>query len=278
MKYRRLPIAALAAGPLLLATIPAHAAQNALRVCADPDYMPFSNQAKQGFENKIAELLAKDMGRTLEYTWASYRGHGGFSNFLASTLDAHKCDVVMSLPYGDNEEGYTKPYYTSSYVFISKKDKNYNISSMTSPALRTIKIGFEDDTTPELALKVLGLTDNGVPFDVGENPNASPKSMLQAVEDGKVGVMITWEPAIGYFLKDYPNLTVSRVPSEEYGPGLPAVNYTYAMSIGVRKDDSALKAKLDSTIAANKTQIDGVLTHYGVKLYSSAQDQTNQSY
>src|SRR5436309_15112389 len=86
----------------------------ALRVCADPDYLPFSNQAGEGFENKIAEAVAKALGKRLEYTWANTRSRGGFSEFLARTLDAKKCDVVMGIPSGNREELTTRPYYISS--------------------------------------------------------------------------------------------------------------------------------------------------------------------
>ncbi|SIR35175.1 MULTISPECIES: transporter substrate-binding domain-containing protein [Acidiphilium] len=245
------------------------ASSHVLRVCADPDYLPYSNRAGQGFENKVAELVAKAMGRKLEYTWASYRGHGGYSNFLAENLDARKCDVVMNLPYGDHEDGYTKPYYRSSYVFITRKDKHLHIRSMNSVSLKMVKIGFEEDTTPETAIKLLDLIGNAVPFHIASNPTASPKELLQAVQDGKVGVMITWEPAIGDFLKDYPDLQVARVPSEEYGPGLPTVNYTYGMSMGVRKHDTALKDALDKVIAAHKTEITATLAKFDVKLMAN---------
>lgn len=245
-----------------------------LRVCADPDYLPFSNSAGAGFENKIAVLIAKAMGRKLEYHWASYRGQGGFSNFLADNLEAGKCDVVMDLPYGDQEEGYTKPYYVSSYVFVTKKDTPYDIQSMSSTALRTVKIGYEDGTTPEVALKMLGLTENAVPFHVSDDPNASPEQMLQAVQNGHVGVMVTWEPAIGLFLQKYPDLQVTPVPAEEYGPGLPQVSYTYPMAMGVRPNDTALKAELDKAIAANKSEIAAVLAPYAVALRPSG-DQVN---
>src|SRR5687768_12750747 len=117
-----------------------------LRVCADPDYLPFSNRAGQGFENKIAEAVAKALGQTLEYTWASTRGRGGFPEFLAQTLDVKKCDVVMSIPSGNREELTTAPYYVSSYVFVFKKGRNYDIKSMDSPVLRKIKIGLEGET------------------------------------------------------------------------------------------------------------------------------------
>jgi mxaJ protein len=273
---RRLPILfgfavaalLLAAGSSRAAERNAAASADVLRVCADPDYMPFSNRAGQGFENKIAEFLAKVLGRKLEYHWAGYRGHGGFSNFLALNLDAKKCDLVIDLPYGDIVEGYTSPYYISSYVFITKKGEP-PIRSMRAPALRNMKIGFEAGTAPEMALKVTGLTGNAVPFHVADNPSLSPKSLLQAVADGKVGVMITWEPAIGYFLKDYPDLVVTRVPNESEGPGLPALRFTFAMAMGVRKGDRALKDALDSVIKKEKPQLDAILADYGIKLYPS---------
>src|SRR6476660_1094351 len=105
----------------------------ALSVCADPNYLPYSNRAGEGFENKIANVVAKALGETVDYTWASYRGRGGFPRFLSSTLDARKCDVVMDIPYGSREELTTRPYYISSYVFVFDKSKNYNITSMDSP-------------------------------------------------------------------------------------------------------------------------------------------------
>ncbi len=260
-----LPLAGLLS---LTAPLAAHA-QNSdntqvLRVCADPNYLPFSNKAGQGFENKVAELLAKSMGRRLEYHWASYRGQGGFSNFLADNLDTGKCDVVMNLPYGDNEEGYTNPYYTSSYVFIAKND---DITSMIDLSHHPMKIGFEDETTPQTALKMLNLTQDAVVFHVADDPTASPEQFLQAVQDNRVGVVITWEPAIGAFLKKYPDLKVHPVPAEEYGPGLPQVSYMYPMSLGVRAKDSAMKAALNTAIAENKPQIEAILADYDVKLY-----------
>jgi mxaJ protein len=251
----------------------AGAAAAPLRVCADPDYMPFSNQAGQGFENQVAAFVAKALGRPLEYHWASYRGHGGFSNFLAENLDAGKCDVVMDLPYGDVEEGYTQPYYISSYVFVTKKGTE--LRSMRSPQLQTMKIGFEEDTPPELPLKALGLLDNAVPFHVADDPNASPRSMLEAVKDGKIGVMITWEPAIGYFLKDFPDLTIAQVPSFQQGPGLPAERFTFAMAMGVREHDTALKNALDGVIKAHKAQLDAILARYDVKLSPTLGGETN---
>ena len=126
---------------LLVAGLSLLSAQAApLRVCADPDYLPYSNRAGEGFENKIAEAVARALGEKLEYTWENTRGHGGFPEFLARTLDAQNCDVVMNIPYGSREALTTQPYYVSSYVFAYKKSRNYDIKSMDSPVLKRIKI------------------------------------------------------------------------------------------------------------------------------------------
>src|SRR6266853_1111723 len=130
---------------------------SALNVCADPDYLPFSNRASTGFENKIAAAVAEILGEKLDYTWASTRGHGGFPQFLSSTLDAKKCDVIMSVPYGSREELTTRPYYISSYVFVFEKSKRYDITSLDSPVLKRLKVGFERDTPAEDALKMRGM-------------------------------------------------------------------------------------------------------------------------
>src|SRR5580692_11005342 len=177
-----------------------------LRVCADPDYLPYSNRAGEGFENKIADAVAKALGETVEYTSASYRGSGGFPQFLSSTLDAHKCDVVMDIPYGSREELTTRPYYISSYVFVFKKAKHYDVTSMDSPALLQVKVGFERDTPVENGIKMRGMIPRAVAFEVGDNDGESPETMLKAVESGRVDVMITWQPAIGGFLREYPDL------------------------------------------------------------------------
>ena len=140
----------------------------ALSVCADPDYLPYSNRAGAGFENKIAEAVAKALGEKVEYTWASHRGHGGFPQFLSSTLDAKKCDVVMSIPYGSREELTTRPYYISSYVFVFDKSKNYDITSMDSPVLKRVKVGFERETPAEDAVKMRGMIPAAMAFDVAD--------------------------------------------------------------------------------------------------------------
>jgi len=257
------------AGPLVFVLSLAMPAQ-ALRVCADGDYLPFSNRAGAGFENKIAAAVAKALGEPLEYTWASYRGHGGFPQFLSSTLDAKKCDVVMSIPYGSREELTTRPYYISSYVFVFEKSKRYDITSLDSAVLKRLKIGFERDTPAEDALKMRGMIPGTtVAFDIGEDNEASPATLLAAIKDGKIDVLITWQPAISSFLSGYPDFDVVPVPNTRaLGP---PEQYAFPMSMAVRAGDEALKKRLDEVIAAHQSELTAILSGSGVRLYEPRQ-------
>src|SRR6516162_10608882 len=237
-----------------------------LRVCADPNYLPYSNRAGEGFENKIAEAVAKALGEPLEYTWESMRAKGGFPEFLARTLDANRCDVVMNVPYGSREELTTQPYYVSSYVFVFKKNKGYDIKTMDSVVLKRIKIGFESDTPAENGLKMRGLIPAAMAFDVGSDSGESPVSMLNALESGQIDVLITWQPAIGAFLKQHPDLEVLAVPNER-ALGAPE-QYAFPMSMGVRQGDEALRKRLDDVIARHQAELTSILTQHGVKLYT----------
>jgi mxaJ protein len=223
-----------------------------LRVCADPDYLPFSNRAGEGFENKIAEAVAKALGQMLEYVYAPSRGRGGFPEFLSRTLDAKKCDVVMGIPYGNREELTTAPYYVSSYVFVFKKSKNYDIKSMDSPILQKIKIGLEGDTPVEDGVKIRGMLTRARVFDVGSTNGESPATMLDALEKGEIDVLITWEPAIGRFLSRYRDLDLVAVPNSRT-LGAPE-QYVFPISMGVRQGDEALKKRLDQVILDHQSE------------------------
>lgn len=237
-----------------------------LRVCADPDYLPYSNQAGQGFENRIAEAVAKALGETLEYTWESTRARGGFPEFLARTLDANKCDVVMNIPYGSREALTTQPYYVSSYVFVFKKGRNYDIRSMDSPILKRLKIGFENDTPAEDGLKMRGLIPATIAFDVASSSAESPDIMLNALDRGQIDILITWQPAIGAFLRRHTDLEVVAVPNARtLGP---PEQYTFPMSMGVRQGNELLKKRLDDVIAKRQSELTSILAQHGVKLYT----------
>jgi mxaJ protein len=248
----------LSASPVLV-SLPA----KALVVCADPDYLPYSDRSGGGFENKVAAAVARYLNEPLEYTWASQRGHGGFLQFLSSTLDLKKCDVVMSIPYGSREELTTRPYYISSYVFIFDKSKKYDITSMDSPVLKRVKVGFERETPAEDALKMRGMIPGtAVAFDVSSDGDQSPSTMLAALNAGKIDVLITWQPAVGAFLRTAQNLEVVPVPNER-ALGAPE-QYAFPMSMGVRSGDDALKKKLDDVIEQRQNELTAILTENGV--------------
>ena len=159
----------------------------------------------------------------------------------------------MNIPYGSREELTTRPYYISSYVFVFKKAKHYDVTSMDSPVLRQVKVGFERDTPVENGIKMRGMIPRAVAFDVGDNDGESPETMLKAVESGQVDVMITWQPAIGGFLRDYPDLEVVPVPNDRT-LGSPE-QYSFPMSMGVREGDEALKKQLDDVIAQHQSEL-----------------------
>ena len=234
-----------------------------LRVCADPDYMPYSNKAGAGFENQVATFVAKAMGAKLVYVYSSTRGTGGFDQFIHEQLYAKKCDVVMDVPYASDNVLTSHTYYISSYVFVFPKAKHYDITSMDSPILKNLKIGFEADTPAENGLKIRTLILHAVPFDSADSPSGSPTEMLDAV-GSKVAVGVTWEPAVGYFLRSRPQLSVVAVPNSR-SQGSPE-QYAFPMSMGVRLGDNATIARLNKVIDAHKSEITAILARNGVRL------------
>ncbi len=261
---------AVAVALLLAATAAtgARAAAQPLRVCADPDYMPFSNRARQGFENKLALVMGHAMGETVRFVWHSTRGPGGFDQFLHDTLNAGLCDVVMNVPFASDNVLATRPYYVSSYVFVYPKKGNYEITSMDSPALKQLRIGFEQDTPPENGLKLRALILHATPFDIGDTPGESPAEILTAVHTGKIGVAVTWQPSIGYFLRSFSGLAVVPVPNSR---ALGTVEqYVFPMAMAARKADTRTRDALDAAIAKSKPQLQSVLRSFGVLIYDGS--------
>jgi mxaJ protein len=244
----------------------AQAAQaGVLRVCSDPNNLPFSNRAGQGFENKIAELFAHDLGDTVAYTFAAQH-----ETFVKRTLDAHKCDVVMGEPVGLDEVAETRPYYASTYVFVYRQHAGYRLSSLTDPQLRKLKIGVHliggEDTPPELALGEEGIVGNVSGFMIyGDYAQPNPPArLIEAVERGDVDVAAVWGPLGGYFAK-HASGALQVVPITGTARFAP-LEFRYAIAMGVRKDDTALRNELDAEIVHNSTQIQNILHDYGVPL------------
>src|SRR4051794_33084733 len=175
-----------------------------LRVAADPNNLPFSNDRCEGFENKIAELIATDLGAKLEYSWRAQR-----RGFFRETLKEDRADLVLGVPAHFDMALTTVPYYRSTYAFVFRKDRNFNLRSLDDPALRKLKIGVQmigndgRNTPPAHALANRGIIDNVVGYTVygdyaQENP---PARLIEAVARGDVDVAIAWGPLAGYFAR-----------------------------------------------------------------------------
>lgn len=286
MPASRCPLALVAVSLSLAALAPAAQAQDGeanadktFRVCADPNNLPFSNQARQGFENKLAELIADELGEKVAYTWHAQR-----RGFVRETLKAKRCDVIMGMPTQIDMLATTKPYYRSTYVFVSRADRHLDIRSIKDPRLKGLKIGVQvigDDganTPPSHALAQQGLSGNLVGFTVyGDyrTPNP-PARIVTAVEHGDIDIAAVWGPLAGYFAKQSPvPLAVTPiVHTEQFKPLI----FNYAIALGVRKGDHALKAKLDQILAQKRSDIAALLASYGVPtLPMSVQASQNES-
>jgi mxaJ protein len=241
------------------------AAQQSFRVCADPNNLPFSNEAQQGFENKLADLIAGALGETVTYDWHAQR-----RGFVRETLKAKQCDVVMGMPTKVDMLTTTMPYYRSTYVFVSRADRHLDISSIKDPRLRDLKIGVQmigndgANTPPSHALAQQGIIDNLVGYTVyGDyrNPNP-PARIVEAVEKGDVEIAAVWGPLAGYFAKKSP-VPLTLTPMTETESFKPLI-FTYDIALGVRKGDQALKAKLDAILAQKRPEIAALLDSYGI--------------
>ena len=252
--------------PALLLTLTPLAAQaGMLRVCSDPNNLPFSNRAGQGFENKIVNLIARDLGDHVEYTFAAQH-----ETFIKHTLDAHKCDVLMGVPAGMGEVDETRPYYASTYVFVYRKEGSFQLTSLKDPRLHKLKIGVHlidgGDAPPELALGQEGIVDNVSGFMIyGDYAKPNPPArLIEAVEKRNIDVAAVWGPLGGYFAKHSP-VALNVVPMTDTAQFKPLV-FRYAIAMGVRKGDSALRDQLDGVIEREQSAIRSILESYGVPL------------
>lgn len=240
-----------------------------LRVCADPNNLPFSNQRLEGFENRIAWLVAKEMGARLEYVWWAQR-----RGFIRNTLGEGRCDAVMGLPTRLELARTTRPYYRSSYVFVTRRGA-HQPASFDDPYLTAATIGVHligDDfanSPPAHALSARGLINNVRGFSVyGDytRPNP-PAALISAVADGTIDVAVAWGPLAGYFAKtSQVPLQLTRVtPDEE-----PPYPFVFDMSMGVARANTVLGDELDQLIVKRHDDIARILRDYGVPLVSES--------
>jgi mxaJ protein len=236
-----------------------------LRVCADPNNLPFSNDKGEGFENQIAKLIASDMGAQLQYTWMPQR-----RGFIRNTLKARSCDLVIGVPAGYELVQPTKPYYRSTYVFVARADRHLDLTSLDDPRLAQLKIGVQitgddyDNPPAVQALAKRGLYDHVVGYSIyGDYSKPNPAGeIMDGVARGDVDVAIVWGPLAGYAAKH------SSVPLELHAvtPAVdpPAGRFTFAIAMGVRKKDRELQGKIEQVIARQHDAIAKILDSYGV--------------
>ena len=235
-----------------------------LRVCADPNNLPFSNERGEGFENKIAELIADELGVTLSYTWWAQR-----RGFIRNTLNTGSCDLVTGTTNGIEMLRTTLPYYRSGYTFVTRQD-GPKVSSLDDPILHNLRIGIqlvgEDGANPppSEALARRGIVDNVRGYLVyGDYRERNPAAaIMDAVAKGEIDVAIVWGPVAGYFAgRESVPLKVALVTPQNDGPRLPMV---FDINMGVRRDDPTLRDEINAALSKLRPKIDAVLANYGV--------------
>ena len=231
-----------------------------LRVCADPDGLPYSNRAGQGFENRIAALVARDLGATLRYYWLpQWRG------YARKTLGQRHCDVIPGIAHDDETVLATDPYYRGTYALVYAPARFPDLDSLDDPRLRSLRIGIQVigiDATPSPPARALarrGLVENVVGYPVmGEVPSA--KRIVDALAEGAIDVGVVWSPQPGYFIAEC-MLPFAVVPIRraERDP-----SFSFAIAMGVRRGDETLQRAVNASLARLKPAIDEVLREYAV--------------
>ena len=231
---------------------------NEFRVCSDMDNMPYSNNQQQGFENKIAELIAKDLGKKLLYQF-SYDRIG----FVRNTLNANRCDVIMGTSSDNDMMLTSKPYYRSGYAFVYRKDSGYDIKDWDSPDLRKGTIGVKGMAPPTRPMSDKGLMENSRPYRMMRDLNLPSSFMIDDLVKGDIDIAIEWGPIAGYYAKNAP-IPLVVVPVPEYEATNAHGKEYWNISVGVRKKDKERMAMIDEVLQRRKADIEKILDEYGV--------------
>jgi quinoprotein dehydrogenase-associated probable ABC transporter substrate-binding protein len=231
-----------------------------LRVCADPHNLPFSNEKLEGFENKLAELFAKKLDKSLAYTWFPQA-----TGFVRQTLGSHRCDVIMGFPQGDDLVQSTNPYYRTAYAFIFKPGGDLEgIDQLSDARLKSKRIGIVAGTPAATYLAMNGLLAHAKPYAlmVDTRIDSSAEAMVKDLKSGEIDIGVLWGPMAGYYAKqETPALRVVPILKENGGPRL-----AYRLTMGVRAADQAWKRQLNRLIQENQSEINRLLIGYGVPL------------
>ncbi len=233
--------------------------RSALKVCADPNDLPFSNQKEEGFENKIAESMGGALGLKVEYTWFPQ-----IIGFVRNTLQAYRCDLVMGTVAGDEIMQTTNPYYFTTYVMVYRSDKRLGIEGVQDPRLASLRLGVVSATPPSDLLVRHDLMAHTKPYQltVDTRVDSPTHQMIQDIINGTIDVGFLWGPIAGYY-KKHDKLSLTLVPLADE-PGAPRMKYHIAM--GVRANEPEWRRKINAVILKQEPQITAILRDYGVPL------------
>lgn len=230
------------------------------RVCADPRNLPYSNTEGEGFENKIAEMLAKELGKSVSYTW-----YPSAPGFVRRTLAIYKCDIVMGMPQGDDIVQVTNPYYRTAYALVFKPGNGLDgVDTLTDPRLKDKHIGVIAGTPPATNMVLDGLMAKAKPYPliIDTRFDSSAAAMMQDIADGSIDAGVLWGPLAGHFAKRAgAPITVVPLLKETNGPRM-----SYRIGMGVRHSDQEWKRELNRLIREKRPAIDVLLASYGVPL------------
>ena len=243
-----------------------------IRVCADPDNMPLSNQRGEGFEQKIAELIAKEWHAKIEYAWWPVR-----RGFFARALNGRYCDIAIQAPAEFDMAGVTKPYFRSGYVFVTRKDRGLDIKSLADPRLKRLKIGVNilnsdaENTPPAMALSRYGVVGNLTGYPTFYTDSIRPEDIVTAVARKEIDVAIAWGPLAGYFAAKSPvPLTLQPLAERD---SLTEFPFRFSIGMGVRRRDRALRDSLQTVLDQRAPEIQAILKEYKVPLFPIPQEQ-----
>ena len=237
-----------------------------IRVCADPDNMPLSNQKGEGFEQKIAELIAKEWNAKVEYAWWPVR-----RGFFARALNGRYCDLAVEAPPALDIASVTRPYFRSGYVFVTRKDSGLDIKSLADPRLKKLRIGVNllnsdaENTPPAMALSKYGVVGNLKGYSTFYTDTERPEDIVNDVAKKDIDVAIVWGPLAGYFAKRSA-VPLSLQPLAERD-SLSDLPFRFDIGMAVRRKDGALRDSLQKVLDRKGPEIQAILKEYGVPVF-----------
>jgi mxaJ protein len=280
------PPARLVALVLLASGAPAAAAKaqlrpnlatpGVLRVCADPDNMPLSNEKGEGFEQRIAELIAHEWNSKVIYAWWPVR-----RGYFARALNGRYCDVAIEAPSGLDMAGVTKPYFRSGYFFVTRKDSGLDVTSLADPRLKTLRIGVNllnsdaENPPPVMALSRYGVVGNLTGYTTFFSDQVRPEDIINGVVNKDVDIAIVWGPMAGYFAQRSP-VPLQLTPLAERD-SLTDFPFRFDIGLGVRRRDRALRDSLQTVLDRKRPEIEAILREYGVPMFPIQEGSQEQS-